>query len=90
MRNEQNARRSLTGKPQRQRCGQGKNNVVKNSDKHFQVLNAFRDDRQTVAARMERERLARESGDTHAEVDNAEPPVDEMSNSKIKTLRDCS
>lgn len=54
----------------------------------FQVLNAIRDDRQRVAARVERERLARERGVTQAEADNLEPPVEEMSNLKIKTLSD--
>jgi len=46
------------------------------------VMNAVLDDRQRVAARVERERLARERG----EVENPEPPVDEMANLKVKTL----
>ena len=50
-------------------------------------MNAFRDDRQRVAARVERERSARgQDEDTQAEADDLEPPVDEMSDLKIKTL----
>ena len=41
-----------------------------------------------VAARVERERLARERGITEAEAENSEPPVEGMSNLKIKTLSD--
>jgi len=56
------------------------------------VRNAIRDDRQRVAARVERERSARESAGTQDEANNvnAEPPVEEMSRLKIKTLSDCS
>ena len=57
---------------------------------HFQVVNAIRDDRQNVAARVEREKLARECGSTEAEAENPEPPVEEMSKLKIKTLSDYS
>ena len=46
------------------------------------------DDRLTVAARVQRERLARERGVTQAEAESAEPPVDEMANMNIKTLGD--
>ena len=87
MRNERNARRSLTRKPQRQRCGRKPDTVVKIAHSHFQVMNAFRDDRQRVAVRVERERSAREQGGAaQAEADDPEPPVDEMSDLKIKTL----
>jgi len=47
-------------------------------------MNAIRDDRQKVAARVERERLARERGETaQVEADDAEPPVAGMSNLKV-------
>jgi len=49
-------------------------------------MNAVRDDRRRVAARVEREKSARERGVSQAEVENSEPPVEEMSNLKIKTL----
>ena len=53
----------------------------------FQVKNAFHDDRQRVAARVERERSAREQGgEAQAETDDSEPPVAEMSNLKVTTL----
>lgn len=54
----------------------------------FKVLNAIRDDRQRVAVRVEREKSARESEGTQAETDNPEPPVEDMSKLKIKTLSD--
>lgn len=47
-------------------------------------MNAVRDDRQRVAARVERERLAGVRGEVEA--DNCDPPVAEMSNLRIKTL----
>ncbi|KAF9652226.1 hypothetical protein BDM02DRAFT_241430 [Thelephora ganbajun] len=50
------------------------------------AVNTFYDDRRRVAARVEREKLARESRVTQAEADDSEPPVDEMSNLKINTL----
>jgi len=53
---------------------------------HSQVVNAILDDRQRVAARVKREKLARECGTAQAESDNPEPPAEEMSNLKIKTL----
>jgi len=51
------------------------------------VMNAVRDDRQRVAARVERERLAREQGGAEqAEADdNPEPPVAEMSSLSVTT-----
>ena len=86
MRNERNARQSPTRKPQRQRCGQKSDFVVKKPHLHFQVMNAVRDDRQRVAARVERERSAREqdgAAQAEAEADDPEPPVAEMSNLEI-------
>ena len=53
-------------------------------------MNAIIDDRQKVSARVEREKLARESGVTQTETDKSEPPVEEMSKLKIKTLSDLS
>jgi len=53
----------------------------------FKVMNAFRDDRQRVAARVERERSAGEQGEAaQVEADDPEPPVAEMADLKIKTL----
>lgn len=50
-------------------------------------MNAVRDDRQRVAARVERERSAREQDSgtvqAEAEADDPEPPVAEMSNLEI-------
>ena len=49
-------------------------------------MNAVRDDRQRVAARVERERSAREQDETvqaEAKADDPEPPVAEMSNLEI-------
>lgn len=51
-------------------------------------MNAIRDDRMSVAARVERERLARESGVTEAEAESPEPPVEGMAKLNIKTLSD--
>jgi hypothetical protein len=47
----------------------------------FQVINAAYDDRQRVAARVERERLARERG-----VTQADDPVPEMADLEINTV----
>lgn len=52
------------------------------------MVKKYYDDRKSVAARVERERQARERGETQA--DGLEPPVDEMANLKIKTLSDYS
>lgn len=46
------------------------------------------EDRLAVAARVEREKSARESGDAQTEVNDPEPLVDGMANLKIKTLKD--
>lgn len=48
------------------------------------------EDRLVVAARVEREKSARESGVAQTQADNPEPPVDGMANLKIKTLSDFS
>lgn len=53
-------------------------------------MNAIIDDRQKVAVRVEREKLARESGVTQTEAGKSEPPVEGMSKLKIKTLSDLS
>jgi len=54
------------------------------------VVNAILDDRRTVATRVEREKSAEERGVIGAEADESEPPVEEMSKLKIKTLSDYS
>jgi len=52
------------------------------------ALKKVYDDRLSVAARVERERLERERGVTQTEAESSEPPVDEMAGLKIKTLSD--
>ena len=58
--------------------------LLQNPYPQFQVMNAIRDDRQRVAARVERERSATgQDGDTQAEADDSEPPVAEMSSLSV-------